>query len=92
MLCFLDIAKKGINMNLITFCRPAHIYQSDSCPFERIGNSDKGFCLAFQDARRLAFWGIKQPLGVCPRPTGAIYAVGPCTLEEEKNGCMCFDD
>jgi hypothetical protein len=26
----------------------------------------------------------------CLRPTGPIYAVGPYTLEKEKNGCMCF--
>jgi hypothetical protein len=30
-------------------------------------------------------------LAVCPRPTGPIYAVGPYTLEKEKNG-MCFDN
>jgi hypothetical protein len=27
----------------------------------------------------------------CPRPTGPIYAVGPYTLEKEKNG-MGFDN
>ncbi len=27
----------------------------------------------------------------CPRANGPIYAGGPCTLEEEKNGYMCFD-
>jgi hypothetical protein len=26
MLCFLDIAKIGINMNLIAFCQPTHVY------------------------------------------------------------------
>ena len=33
MLCFLKIAKRGINMNLIAFRRPTHVYWSDSCPF-----------------------------------------------------------
>jgi hypothetical protein len=59
MLCFLDIEKNGINMKLIAFRQPTHVYQSDSCSFELGGYSNKGL-----DARRLAFLGTKQPLGV----------------------------
>ena len=33
MLRFLEIARQGIDMNLLAFCRPTHVYPSDSCPF-----------------------------------------------------------
>ena len=33
MLHFLNIAKGGIDMNLIAFRKPTHVYRSDSCPF-----------------------------------------------------------
>ena len=48
MLRFLDIAKKGINMNLIAFRKPAHVYRSDSCPFGLGGYSDEGFAWCFE--------------------------------------------
>jgi hypothetical protein len=33
MLQFLDIAKKKIGMNLVTFRKPTHVYRLDSCLF-----------------------------------------------------------
>jgi hypothetical protein len=64
MLCFLDIAKNGINMNLIAFRRPTHVYQPDSCPFGLGGYLDKGFAWRFEMPEDLLFLGIEQPLGV----------------------------
>ncbi len=43
MLWFLEIARQGINMNLVTFCRPTHVYRSDSCPFGLGGYTDECF-------------------------------------------------
>ena len=43
ILCFLSIAKKGINMNIIASRKPTHVYWSDSCPFGLRGYLDKGF-------------------------------------------------
>ena len=47
MLQFLDIAKNRIDMNLIAFHKPTHIYRSDSCPFGLRGYSDQGFTWRF---------------------------------------------
>jgi len=55
MLRFLDIAKKGISMNLIAFRKPTHIYQSDSCPFGLGGYSDEGFTWHFKIPEDLRF-------------------------------------
>ena len=43
MLKFLDRARDGIDMNIISFRRPTHIYRSDSCPFGLGGYSSDGF-------------------------------------------------
>jgi hypothetical protein len=48
MLCFLDNAKNGINMNLIVFFQPTHVYRLDSCPFGLGGYSGKGFAWRFK--------------------------------------------
>jgi hypothetical protein len=48
MLRFLDIAKGGIDMNLIAFRKPTHVNQSDSCPFGLGSYSDKGFAWHFK--------------------------------------------
>jgi hypothetical protein len=48
MLWFLDIAKRGINMNLIAFRRLTHVYRPDSCPFGLKGYPDKGFAWRFK--------------------------------------------
>ncbi len=55
MLHFLDIAKKGINMNLNAFRKPTHVYQSDSCPFGLGGYSDKGCAWRFEIPEDLCF-------------------------------------
>jgi hypothetical protein len=55
MLCFLDIAKKGIDMSLVAFCQPSHIYWSDSCPFGLRGYLDKGFAWRFEILEDLHF-------------------------------------
>ena len=55
MLRFLDIAKKGISMNLIAFRKPTHIYRSDSCPFGLGGYSDEGFAWHFEIPEDLRF-------------------------------------
>ena len=43
MIRFLKIAKQGIDMNLIAFCRPTHVYWSDSCPLGLGGYSEESF-------------------------------------------------
>ena len=48
MLQFLDISKKGINMNLIAFRKPTHVYRLDSCPYGLRGYSDEGFAWRFE--------------------------------------------
>jgi hypothetical protein len=55
VLCFLGIAKKGIDMNLVAFCQPTHIYQLDSCPFVLGGYLDKGFGWRFEIPEELCF-------------------------------------
>jgi hypothetical protein len=55
MICFLDIAKNGIDMKLITFRQPTHVYQSDSCPFGLGGYLDKGFAWRFKMPEDLFF-------------------------------------
>ena len=39
---FLKIAAEGINMNLLTFREPSHIYRADACPFGIGGYSATG--------------------------------------------------
>jgi hypothetical protein len=55
MICFLKIAKQGIDMNLIAFCRSTHVYRSDSCPFGLRGYLDKGFAWRFKLPEELCF-------------------------------------
>ena len=55
MLRLLDIAKKGINMNLIVFHKPTHVYRSDSCPYGLGSYSDKGFACRFEIPADLQF-------------------------------------
>jgi hypothetical protein len=42
-------------MNLIAFCKPTHVYRSDSCPFALGGYSDKGFAWHFEIPEELCF-------------------------------------
>jgi hypothetical protein len=55
MLWFLEIARQGINMNLVAFRRPTHVYRSDSCPFGLRGYSDEGFAWRFKIPKDLRF-------------------------------------
>jgi hypothetical protein len=55
MLRFLEIARQDINMNLIAFRRPTHVYWSDSCPFSLGGYSDEGFAWWFEIPEDLRF-------------------------------------
>lgn len=48
MLSFLHKAYSGIDMNLIAFRRPTHIYRSDSCPYGLGGYSHDGFAWRFE--------------------------------------------
>jgi hypothetical protein len=48
MKTFLDKANAGIDMNLLSFRRPTHVYRSDSCPFGLGGYSDTGFAWRFE--------------------------------------------
>jgi hypothetical protein len=53
--CFLDVAKDGINMNLLVFHKPTHIYRLDSCPFGLGGYADKGYSWRFKIPEDLHF-------------------------------------
>ncbi len=55
MLRFLNIAKQGIDVNLVAFRCPTHVYWSDSCPFSLGGYSDKGFAWHFEIPEDLCF-------------------------------------
>ena len=55
MITFLDKAHAGIDMNLLSFRRPTHIYRSDSCPFGLGGYSDTGFAWRFELPPRSRF-------------------------------------
>ncbi len=55
MLHFLGIAKQGIDMNLVAFHCPTHVYRSDSCPFGLGGYLDKGFAWHFKIPEDLRF-------------------------------------
>ncbi len=55
MLRFLEIARQGIDMNLVAFRRPTHVYWLDSCPFGLGGYSDEGFAWRFEIPKDLRF-------------------------------------
>jgi len=55
MLQFLHKAREGIDMNLISFRRPTHIYRSDSCPFGLGGYSSDGFAWRYEIPPELRF-------------------------------------
>lgn len=55
MLDFLTHAKQGIDMNLITYRRPTHVYRSDSCPAGLGGYSHAGFAWRYQLPPHLQF-------------------------------------
>jgi hypothetical protein len=47
MLSFLDLARDGIDLNLLAFRKPTHVYRSDSCPAGMGGYSHEGFAWRF---------------------------------------------
>jgi hypothetical protein len=55
MLKFLNKAHIGIDMNLISYRRPTHVYRSDSCPFGLGGYSDEGYAWRFEITPGLQF-------------------------------------
>ena len=55
MLRFLNKAYNGIDMNLISYRRPTHVYRSDSCPFGLGGYSNEGFAWRHQLPPNLRF-------------------------------------
>ena len=52
---FLDSAFEGINMNLLTYRKPTHIYRADACPFGLGGYSAKGKAWRWQIPTNLQF-------------------------------------
>jgi hypothetical protein len=62
MLQLLDIAKKGIDMNLTAFLKPTHIYWSDSCPLGLGGYSNKGFAWRFEIPEEFCFRALDNLL------------------------------
>jgi hypothetical protein len=62
MLHFLNIAKQDIDMNLVAFRCPTHVYQLDSCPFGLGGYSDKGSAWHFEIPEDLHFWASNNLL------------------------------
>jgi hypothetical protein len=55
MLWFLEIARQGIDMNLVAFRCPTHNYWLNSCPFGLGGYSDEGFAWRFEILEDLRF-------------------------------------
>jgi hypothetical protein len=47
MLEFLNMARKGVDMNLIAYLAPTHVYYSDSCPAGLGGYSRDGYAWRF---------------------------------------------
>jgi hypothetical protein len=62
MLWFLEIARQGIDMNLVAFRHPTHVYWSDSCPFGLRGYLDEGFAWRFEIPKDLRFRALNNLL------------------------------
>jgi hypothetical protein len=43
MIDIIAMAHSAINMNVVIYCKPTHIYHSDSCPAGLGGYSNSGF-------------------------------------------------
>jgi hypothetical protein len=59
MLHFLEIGGKGVDINLIPYLAPTHIYHSDSCPAGLGGYSNKGFAWHYSIPQSLQFRASK---------------------------------
>ena len=55
MQTFLKKAHLGIDMNLLTFQQPTHVYHLDSCPFGMGGCSHSGYAWRFEIPPHLRF-------------------------------------
>ena len=55
MLDFLEFGRKGIDLNIVAYLAPTHIYHSDSCPAGLGGYSNDGFAWRFQIPPNLQF-------------------------------------
>ena len=55
MLFFLEKARDGIDMNLIAYRKPTHVYRSDSCPRGLGGYSDEGWAWRYYLPTHLQF-------------------------------------
>jgi hypothetical protein len=55
MRSFLDRAYRGIDMNLITYRQPTHVYRSDSCPAGIGGYNHQGFAWCYYFPEDLLF-------------------------------------
>ena len=55
MLLFIEKVRQGINMNILAFRKPTHVYQSDSCPAGLGGFSHEGFAWRFLIPDNLQF-------------------------------------
>jgi hypothetical protein len=55
MLWFLQIARQGMDMNLIAFRCPTHVFWLDFCPFGLGGYSDEGLAWRFEIPKDLRF-------------------------------------
>jgi hypothetical protein len=55
MLLFLDIGGEGVDMNLITYLAPTHVYHSDLCPASLGGYSNGGFAWHYSIPQSLQF-------------------------------------
>jgi hypothetical protein len=55
MLEFLDAAKQGIDINLITYRKPTHVYRSDACPAGIGGYNHLGFAWRYKLPDELKF-------------------------------------
>jgi hypothetical protein len=55
MLHFLKIGGKGVDMNLIAYLTPTHVYHSDLCPASLGGYSNKGFAWRYSIPQSLQF-------------------------------------
>ena len=66
MLYFLEKANKGIDLNMLAYRKPTHIYRSDSCPAGMGGYSHKGFAWRFyipQDLQGQASNNLLEHIG-----------------------------
>ena len=55
MLSFLDYAHRGVDMNIISYRKPTHVYRSDACPAGLGGYSHEGFAWRYYLSPDLLF-------------------------------------